>query len=196
MSKQLFIFLIIILAVILVVWQLFLPAFNTVSLAREDLKSWEEKVGETESLNQKLIELKKKYEALEAQVKKIEAALPKGQDIPALMIQLEALTSQNGLILNSVDFISPVEAKKKKAAETETGQESTASAVPAGVKSIDMELNLSGNYNSLKNFLKAVESNLRIMDISAINFGSAGSGETNTISGLTGLLITLTAYYR
>lgn len=195
-SKQLLIFLIIVLAVILVVWQLFLPAFNDVYQAREDLKLWKDKVSGTTSLTQKLAELKKKYDTLMEQTEKIEIALPRGQDVPALLIELEALTSQNGLILNSVKFVSFEGAKKKKAAESEMNQ-GAASALMAGVKSMDIELNLSGDYNSLKNFLKAVESNLRIMDISVINFGSsAGSGEISKISGLATLIVVLNAYYR
>ena len=196
MNKQLFIFLIIVLAIVLVAWQFFLPAFNAVSQARGDLKSWEEKLNETQSLNQKLAELKKKYEKMESEIQRVAAALPEGADIPALLVQLEALTSQNGLILNSVGFNFPTETKNKKTAETEIKQEGVLSAgSPAAlvnVKSLVVGLSLSGNYNSLKNFLKAVESSLRIMDITAINFGAASSEAV----GLATFTVSLNAYYR
>ncbi len=193
MNKQLFIFAIIILAIALVAWQFFLPAFNDVSQARGDLKSWEDKLADTQALSQKLAELKKKYEKMDSEVQRVAAALPEGADIPASLVQLEALTSQNGLVLNSVGFNFPTETKKKKTAETEIKQEGVASpAAPANVKLMMVELNLSGNYESLKNFLKAVESSLRLMDIAAINFGAASS-ET---AGLATFTVSLNTYYR
>ncbi len=181
MNKQLFIFAIIILVIALVAWQFFWPAFQAVLQSRDDLNSVQAKLDEARSLNQKLADLKKKYQNLDQEIQRVSDALPQGQDISALLVQLEAVTSQNGLILNSVDFSLPALSS------------SAPSATPAGqVKTINIGLSLSGNYDSLKNFLKATEKSLRIMDISAINFGAASS----EAAGLATFTVSLTTYYR
>ena len=203
MNKQLFIFFIIVLAIALFGWQFFWPEFKIVSQAGQDLKLWEEKLNETQSLSQKLAELKKKYEKMEPEAQRVAASLPEGHDIPALLVQLEAVTSQNGLILNSVGFNFPAETKKKKTAETEIKEEgvlpAASPAAPADIKSMVVELSLSGNYNALKNFLKATESSLRIMDITAINFGAASQTETSfgfETAGSATFTVSLNVYYR
>lgn len=208
MNKQLFIFLIIILAIALLIWQFFWPAFTVVSQTREELRAWQDKLSQAQSLNEKLAGLKKKYQNLEKEVQRVADALPKNQDIPALLVQLEAMTSQNGLILNSVAFSFPETPKKKSAAGSQEpslaaspaaastpslSQSSSAAALPPNVKIVGIELNLSGNYNSLKNFLKAVENSLRIMDVTAVDFGSSGTGGSETMPTFT---VGLETYYR
>lgn len=187
MNKRVFIFLFFVLASALVIWQFFWPAFLTVSESRAQLALWQNSLNDTENLNKKLQLLQEKFETMDREVQLISDALPKEQDIPALLVQLEALSSQNGLILNSINFIK--EEKKTGAAQA------VSPGLPAGVKSSTIEVSMSGNYASLKNFLKSAESSLRLMDVNKVIFGQEGAGAVIP-GGLMNSIVNLTVYYR
>lgn len=206
MSKQTFIFLLTVFVAVLIAWQFFWPAFNNVSLARSELKYQQEKLTEAQSFKVHLEELKEKYSKMSNEVERVGEAIPQNQDIPSLLVQLEAMTSQSGLILNSVDFISTENQKAKTSIglnqETESGTPGAAAitsrvAPAAKAKTLGIALNLSGSYESLKNFLKAAEKSLRLMDVSSIDFGAGNPG---TSLGETGNMLTFMikfdVYYR
>jgi len=174
---------IIILGAILVffVWQYFLPVFDEVVLLRQDLKIWQTKLNDARNLNQKLAELKKKYADLSYEAERAAQAITEKEDLPGLLVQLEALSSQNGLILESVFFNSLDDKKNKK----------TSPSI-AGEKILAIDLGLNGSQNSLKSFLKAIETNLRIMDVSAISF----SEQDMSVSLNQNFRVSLNAYYR
>lgn len=187
MNKPTIIIIVFITLAALVVWQYFMPALDKVLVLREDLKLWQGKLGETQVLSQKLETLKQKYEAMSDQVDRVNQALPKGIDTPGLLVQMEQLASQNGLILNDVTLTMPVVPKAKKA--TVLSEDGTAvpvatpkavqkSALPAGVKNVIVNLSLSGSQDSFGTFLSALEENLRIMDIVKIDFSEKGSLES------------------
>lgn len=185
MSKRAFIFLLLVLASVMVIWQLFWPAYLSVSESRAQVALWESSLDDTENLSKKLQLLKTKFESMDKETQLIADALPKEEEIPSLLVQLEALSSRNGLILNSVNFIK----EEKKTGATQ------ASTLPAGAKSLTLEVSMSGSYASLKNFLKSAESSLRLMDVSRVVFGQEGTGALIP-GGLMNSIVDLTVYYR
>ena len=218
MNKQLLVLIIFISAVSLIAWQYLLPKFNEVFGLRDELHAWQTKLDETQNLRTKLAGLEKKYAGMADEADKVSQALPAKQDIPGLLIQLEELSSQNGLILQGVGF-SAAEVKKSKAPvvtdesagaavapasgaqgiQSQMGQGSTpgnlGAGTPSAVKILTVDLSLSGAYSSLASFVKSVENNLRIMDITAINF-SGQKGETSAVSANQDFKISLNTYFR
>lgn len=185
MNKQGLILTILILALGLFIWQIFLPAYGEVSSLRQERDARQAKLEETVKLKQKLGELDKKYNALGNEAGRMAAVVPQKEDISGLLVQTEALSSQNGLILNSIAFSAPV--KKQEAAPSSADSESSLSA---GAKNTVMDINLSGTENAFRNFLKAVESNLRLMDVSSVNFNVSPSSEP------TDFQVKINTYYR
>jgi len=125
--------------------------------------------------------LKKKYDSLADEADRVAQAAPKAEDFPSLLIQLEDLSSKNGLILDNVVFKTIDDSKDKKI-----------SPAVAEVKVTAADLSLNGSQDSFKTFLRAVEANLRIMDVSYINFSEQKS---NNASGQD-FKVSLTTYYR
>ncbi|MDD2753106.1 MAG: type 4a pilus biogenesis protein PilO [Candidatus Portnoybacteria bacterium] len=185
MNKQGFILIILILALGFFIWQIFLPAYGDVSLLRKERNAWQAKLEDTVKLRQKLGELDKKYSALGSEAEKMAAVVPRKEDLSGLLVQMEALSSQNGLILNSIAFSSPAK-KQDAAAPSSSGGES----VSAFAKNTVLDISLSGAENAFRNFLKAVESNLRLMDVSSVNFNVSASSEQ------TDFQVLINAYYR
>lgn len=179
MNKQAIIALIFLAITAFFVWQYFLPSFNEAMALRLETASWEAKLNDTQGLNEKLKELNKKYQAMSEVADRVLQALPVEEDVPGLLVQLESLSSRNGLILDSVVFGSPEDKKEKKASSA------------GGAKTLTADLSLSGNQSSLINFLKSVEGNLRLMDVAAVNFNAP---EKEALSGQS-FSVSLNIYY-
>lgn len=74
---------------------------------------------------------------------KIDKILPDNPKIPELLVQLESLAQTHGMILKSIDF---------------NKDELTA------------KMQIAGTYQNFKKYLKAVENNLRLLDITNLSF--------------------------
>ena len=184
MNKQVILCSILIIVAAWVGWQYLMPTFDKVASLREEQSVWQKKLSETQDLSKKLETLRKKYNSMITESEKIAQAIPLKEDLPGLLVQLEELTSQNGLILDNVNFSTEAADTRKTA---------------ASVKSLAVNLSLSGGQTSFKDFLKAIENNLRIMDVSSFSikgqtsFESAVSGPGASSEGFKLSLIT---YFR
>lgn len=203
MNKQSFTFLIALAVLALLVWFFLYPAWQGLAQSQQDLTFWQERVVETEAAKQKYLELKTEYELLQNEETKIIDALPEEGDLPSLLVQLEALASQNGLILNSISFVYPEKSSRSASPTYSYDGEGNAimpaseeqSSPLASVKTIMIDLGLNGNFTALKNFLKAVENNLRLTDVDNISFSSASGGQE--ITGSAGKLsVKLKVYFK
>lgn len=195
MNRKFLIYLavIIILALVIVVWGLVLPSFDSFSNAQRNLKAEEGRLQELKELKDKLTNLSGRYSAREEELKKVSSALPSGNDILSLLVTLEALSYQNGLMLKNMDFLPEEEKSKKTPAVSD--QSSLAGSAQLSVKKLGVDLTLQGDYKSFKSFLKAAENSLRIMDVNTISFSASkeGLGESNRVFDYT---VNLAVYYR
>jgi len=131
-------------------------------------------------LNQ-LNELKAAYQNITTEDRdKIEAVLPNQAKTEELFAEIEAIVSKNGLILTSLQ-IEP-EANKSTAqnrrttgsARRNTGNKTEIENLPEGIGKVKIVMNLLGtDYGSLKNIIKTIENNLRLMDIVTLDFSPA-----------------------
>ncbi|MBU3901343.1 type 4a pilus biogenesis protein PilO [Patescibacteria group bacterium] len=167
MNKQALTIIILIALTALIGWQYFLPAARETSWLRDELKSWQAKLSDAQNLSRKLDELKKKYETMDTEAERMEQAITKKDDLPGLIVQLEELSSRNGLILSGVTF---------NAADDKDKKSKKVVALAEGVKVLAVDLNLNGSQASLIAFLKAVEANLRLMDVTLVSFGEQETG--------------------
>ena len=184
MNKQGILCFILIIVAIWVGWQYLMPAFDKAASLREEQSVWQKKLSETQNLSKKLEVLRKKYNSMIAESEKIAQAIPLKEDLPGLLVQLEELTSQNGLILDNVNFSAEVNDTRKTA---------------TGIKSLTVNLSLSGGQTSFKDFLKAIENNLRIMDVSSFSVkGQTSFSSTVSGSGAPseGFKLSLITYFR
>ena len=202
--KKSHILLSLIVALGLVLWFLVWPAYQSALLARADSATWQKKLSDAKDAKQKLDELQQKYQTYQEQEDRILTAIPNGEDVPGLLVQLEALASQNGLVLNSLNFIYPNTQSGARAAaaadstggnaEAAVASGASGSSLPTGVSLLSVVLNLNGNYAALKNFLTAIENNLRLTDVYAISFEEAGGAIQ--AGGLNKVSVSLNVYYK
>lgn len=197
MNKETIIILGSLLAIAVVVFLLIIPAIDELSMTRSGLNQQEARIAELKEIAVKIAELNDKYQKNIEEVEKLVNVLPQEQELASLLIQLEKLASANGLVMESIDF---TEVKSKvsitsprftsgseeilpKKSETEENliQEESQPALSTTAKSyrtLLVNLKLTGSYNSFKNYLMAVEKNLRLMDVTSFTFSSQAGGET------------------
>lgn len=106
-------------------------------------------------------------------------SIPQTEEVPSMLNQVYGLAKLNNILVGSIDFqIVPTVESKTTALVTPLGK------VRATVKGI-------GSYSDTKNFIKALETNVRIMDIS-----SATIAEGNKKSPVLASTIVIDAYYQ
>ena len=97
-------------------------------------------------------------------IAKLEQALPGAVQLPELITVMDNLASQNGLALGELNIVVPREEPRGRGGEV---------AEPSGaaVKTVKLNFKANGTYSAFKSWLKAVESNLLLMDVERISFG-------------------------
>ena len=144
------------------------------------------------------IELKKENENNLAQRKKIAAnvgrlisqynkrvndfsslgkAIPTGQNIPEILVTLEAMASENGLTFSGVDFKS----KESKI---------------AGIKVLLMDIRVKGSYSAFQKYIASLEKSLRLFDVASVSFTGTAPGQLQTNSNNLDFNLLVNAYYQ
>lgn len=101
------------------------------------------------------------WEAVSAEDKaRLNYFLPEGKDIPELITMLEDMATQSGFVVTVASF-----------SQVEQPIIDRTNVYPL-IVSLSLE---GGDYNSLKTLIDKIESNLRLLDVSSLNF-QAGTG--------------------
>ena len=143
-----------IIVVIVAAYFVLMPRYNSFRNLENQLKKEEENLRNRQKSLTDLKELEENYSSAKLKVKDISNILPKEKQIPELLVQLEALAKENNLVLGSVSLASTAEGEEK------------------AYKSLGISLELAGSYSNLKKYLDSVEKNMRIMDITSLNFSA------------------------
>jgi Tfp pilus assembly protein PilO len=127
------------------------------------------------------------YKSLISVSQTISLSIPRGAEIQNLLAQLDNITMQSGLSLQSINF--------ENVGVLTSPSKQSASNIVQGYKTLRLTLGLMGNYESLKTWLNAVESDIRLMDI--VNIAFAGlTSDSQKNSGLFNFKVVLNVYYQ
>lgn len=164
------------------------PSYSQVKNLRTEVKNKEESLAAKQRLFEDIKQLQAQYEEIQEKTKRVLYALPQQADVASLLVQLEAIASQNGMIFESVDF------QKEQIVEERVGQKAR---VVLPYKTIEIRAEVTGSYNALKNYLKAVESNVRLSDVESIVFSPAEKAqELNLPVGTYSFSLKINSYYQ
>lgn len=126
------------------------------------------------------------YKSLVSVSQTISLSIPKDTEIQNLIAQINNISAQSGLLLQSIGFEevglnAPVNSK----------------SIIENYKTLQLSINLTGNYDSFKTWLSAVENNIRLMDVGAISFaGLSTSSKSASDSSLFNFKVTVNVYYQ
>ena len=141
-----------------------------------DLASKEKELKGLEAYSEKQKEIVGNYKLM-SDKDKVYQILPEQKDIPALFAQLEAIALDNGFrplylevsgALGLAGDIKSLTVGRRKPLFIE---KQSRSDLPEGVKEISLNYKIDeGEYENLKNFLRDLESNTRLFDVTSIQY--------------------------
>lgn len=143
-----------------VIFWILLPIYNDIKLTIDLKKQNENNLSDRLKLTSNLESLVNQYNQRLTDIDSFSRAIPEGQNIPGILVNLEALASENGLVFNGVDF-TPKDLKAP------------------GVKTLIMVVRVKGSYPAFKNYLIAMEKSLRIFDVMSLSFSGVSRGASS-----------------
>lgn len=172
---------------IVIFWFGIKPMIGKLHQANLDLKVAEKEYAQKQERVEMLSKMQSRLSSIKSDLELMVKALPKGEDLPDLLVSTESLVGSSGLALSS--FSLPTSGGSEKTpspAETSEGGAEGGSAVTpkisptvtqaTGVTSASYSLSLQGSYSSFKTFLQNVEKNLRPTSVTSINISKSGNG--------------------
>ncbi|PIV10425.1 MAG: hypothetical protein COS49_00570 [Candidatus Portnoybacteria bacterium CG03_land_8_20_14_0_80_41_10] len=149
------------------------PFWSSVKILHQEIEQKKLEIKTTEEILDKTAELDQEYQDLKEEADKISLSLPKEEDIPYLLIQLENLASANGLLLEKIDF-GQLSGQSKTAKSQSLSSSEQAKKIGPPFPSSSLNVKLNGSYDALKGYLASLENNIRSMDVSSISFDVKG----------------------
>ncbi|MCX6718706.1 MAG: hypothetical protein NTY81_03865 [Candidatus Staskawiczbacteria bacterium] len=148
--------------ILLLIFFLAVPEYNTFKQLRTEFG---EKKAEFNAEFDYYAAITKTYFDLQSRqddVQKIDDALPKNADLGNTIYFLQETANENGLIVKNL-FLSK---------SSLIGVNANAGTAGNNIKDIFFSMSLSGDYESLENFIVSLENSSRIFEVTSISFGS------------------------
>lgn len=159
-NRQLIIGISLIVALILIV-VLIWPKYQELSIFEKQIEGKKTELELETTYFAHLQQVSQELKQYENQLSKIDSALPQTSFLPDLLNFIQKAASQSGLLLKE---ISPVKTTQISSEET------------AQIKEVKLSLSLVGDYFSFKNFLSALETSARLIEVENISFSSPKEG--------------------
>lgn len=134
------------------------PLYGDIQSAIALKEQNQDNLSSRKKLTENLQRLVSQYNERGKDIASLNKAIPSGQNIPELLVNLEAIASESGLIFESVNF-KPKDLKAK------------------GIKTLVAEIKVKGSYPNFLNYIKALEKSLRIFDVTGVSFAGVSPGQ-------------------
>ncbi len=153
------------------------PLYNDISDLRSQVASYNEALNNSKTLEAERDKLTQKYNSIDpGNLDKLQKFLPDTVDNIRLILEIEKVASPYGMVLKDVKYDTTSQsATAQPSGAIQGGVANTASRKNYGAW--NLEFSTQGTYLNFLNFVKDLESNLRIVDVSSIQFASdTGAG--------------------
>lgn len=129
---------------------------------------------------------------------KISLSLPATEDVGGGLAQIYGIAKNSGLALQSasISLLGIRSQNSGAAAELGSGEKSASQfSLQKPIGSVVFNVRLTGSYDGLKDFLKLLETNIRIFDVGIISISPVGVS-TGVPSGTFNYDVSITTYYQ
>jgi hypothetical protein len=152
------------------------PLYESISTLQAEVGSYNEALENSKMLENERDKLTSKLNAINPEdLSKIEKLLPQNVNNIRLILEIEKIATPYGMVIKDVKYNTGENDKT-----TIVGGGGITQAAPKDYGIFELEFSTAGSYNNFINFLKDLEHNLRIVDISFISFASDA---TSNLSG-------------
>lgn len=165
------------------------PRYKEVQAMRTDVASFDGRLATAEKLKQSREELIARYNSIpKADLDNLKVLLPDSVDNIRLIIQLDSLATKNGLSsLRAVEYDST-----KTETQTKTDVGVVGTQKPYG--EFTLSFTTTGQYKNFLSYLADLEQNLRLVDVTAVQF-SLAEGVDKGVGDSLSYKITLKTYW-
>jgi Tfp pilus assembly protein PilO len=153
------------------------PFYNNILQLRAQVASYNEALNNSKALESERDKLTAKSNSINRDdLIKIQKLLPDSIDNIRLILEIEQIALPYGMVLKDIKY-SATDTKSATSGAVATVQGGGAVQSPSKDYGVwDLEFSTIGTYNNFLNFTRDLESNLRIVDISSIQFSSNATG--------------------
>jgi Tfp pilus assembly protein PilO len=145
-----------------------LPLFNNVQNLRGEVSGNQSLLQQLTAINQNVNKLQSQYQNMGQLQQTISSILPPQDDVPTIINQIQGLASANNIQLSSISFqYLPINYPP-------------AGSLIKGVGTVAINLQCSGTYQSLINFLNSLSNNIQIFDLSSLSVSAAAGTQPGT----------------
>ncbi len=146
-------------AIIALVIFLAYPKYQDLAVSRKQLDQKKQELERQEDYFSQINSVFEKLNNYQERLDKIDSALPEQASLPALYNYFQKVTSQNGLILSSLDVSQP-----------------SSSSDNADIQEINVSISAAGSYAALKNFISSLYKSARLIETESISFSGSEDG--------------------
>ena len=147
------------------------PLYSDIQALRETSASYDQALTNSKDLEKERDKLTQVYNSIEPEnLNKLQKLLPDNVDNIRLILEIEKIAAPYGMVLRDVKYDTDKTSATEASAPIQGGDTTQIAHKEYGVWSLGFSTN--GTYNNFMSFIKDLESNLRIVDISSISFSS------------------------
>lgn len=165
------------------------PIYGDISKLRAQAESYNAALSNSKELENQRDNLTVKKNAISTEdLNKLQKLLPENIDNIRLILEIEQIALPYGMVLKNVKY-STTDEKEKDTGSPVVGSIQGVGAAQSSPKDYgiwDLEFSTAGTYSNFLNFTRDLEKNLRIVDISSIQFSSAATGGSSSATGGSG----------
>lgn len=157
------------------------PIIQSVLNTRKEVESKQQALSEKEIFIKNIERLIQKYKGSEDVLKNLDIILPEDSDVPNLIVQIEAIANQSGVNIVNIGISISDEKGESKAAAARSGASASQVKSVTDYKTIIVDLEVEGDYATLKSFLQVTEANMRLMNIESIEFSQKSQQDSGSV---------------
>lgn len=163
------------------------PLYHDVLQLRVRVASFNEALNNSKMLENERDKLTAKYNSINPEnLTKLQKFLPENIDNIRLILEIEQIATPYAMSLKDIKYNTTNTATNPTVLGFNQGGAVATKNSPKDYGIWDLEFSTSGSYNNFLNFTKDLERNLRIVDISSIEFvSSAGAGPNTALNTFT-----------
>ncbi|OGI58055.1 hypothetical protein A3C60_02345 [Candidatus Nomurabacteria bacterium RIFCSPHIGHO2_02_FULL_37_45] len=150
------------------------PMYKDIAQLRTQLASYNEALNNSKMLENERDKLTAKFNAINPEnLMKLEKLLPENIDNIRLILEIEQVALPYGMVLKNIKYNTIKDIAQDASGDVATPQGGgVGEAMNKDYGIWDLEFSTTGTYSNFINFTKDLEKNLRIVDISSIEFSS------------------------
>ncbi len=106
-------------------------------------------------------------------------AMPTGPNVASALAQVYGVATNNGVTISAISLGPPTISLQSQAQAAGAGGSLTPNQILKPMGTFSIQLTATGSYESMKNFLAQLETNLRIFDLTSLSLQGAATPSTN-----------------